>query len=166
MIFFYKLPMNSNIDSFDSLSVTFILDTLACKGNWYQYVCNTPSDAIKVCTRYNYVNIQALVSVFWATHNDKITIPAELGTKVGFGVLVNESLFKQLNDRHRSLLKYLYTIHRINLFGSNCLCNTTCPNHRLFLAPLLCQEIIQRFILLNNLIIPDVARLICKNWIH
>ncbi len=87
-------------------------------------------------------------------------LPVEIGTKVGSGVLVSDSVFDRMIEHHSELLDKLYVDHNINLLGTHCKCSVACPPTKLFLGPIICRQMIQKSLLLNELIIPDVASII------
>ncbi len=93
-------------------------------------------------------------------------LPAEIGTKVGSGVLVSDRVFDQMIEHHSELLDKLYVDHNINLLGTHCKCSVACPPSKLFLGPNMCRQMIQKYLLLNELVIPDVASIICEKLLQ
>ncbi len=109
-------------------------------------------------------NILILVNVLRAALEYDRDIPAEIGVKVGSGVLVNKNLFDLIIEHHEPTLNELFTNHGSILF-SKCSHGADCPSSRMFRGSLQCQEIIQKSLLLNELIIPDVASIIREKLI-
>ncbi len=111
-------------------------------------------------------NILILVNVLRAALEYDRDIPAEIGVKVGSGVLINADLFKRFIEQHQSSLDYLRVKHgrEYTLFGK-CACGVACPSSRTFLGPPVCQATVQKSLLLNELIIPDVASIIREKLI-
>ncbi len=93
-------------------------------------------------------------------------LPAEIGTKVGSGVLVSDRVFDRMIEHHSELLDRLYVDHNINLLGTHCKCSVACPPSKLFLGPNMCQQMIQKYLLLSELVIPDVASIICEKLLQ
>ncbi len=117
--------------------------------------------------RDKYVNATVIVYVLWAAHTgNRETLPEEVGVKVGSGVLINADLFKRFIEQHQSSLDYLRVKHgrEYTLFGK-CACGVACPSSRTFLGPPVCQATVQKSLLLNELIIPDVASIIREKLI-
>ncbi len=93
-------------------------------------------------------------------------LPAEIGTKVGSGVLVSDSIFDRMIEHHSELLDKLYVDHNIDLLGTHCKCSVACPSTKLFLGSIMCQQMIQKYLLLSELVIPDVASIICEKLLQ
>ncbi len=93
-------------------------------------------------------------------------LPVEIGTKVGSGVLVSDRVFDRMIEHHSELLDRLYVDHNINLLGTHCKCSVACPPSKLFLGPNMCQQMIQKYLLLSELVIPDVASIICEKLLQ
>ncbi len=89
--------------------------------------------------------------------NSDLGLPVEIGTKVNLGVLVSDLVFSRMVGYHSKLLNELYINYNINLLGTHCKCSVICPPSKLFLGPNICRQMIQRFLLLNEIIILDIA---------
>ncbi len=137
-------------------SILSVLDSTYCSIGILKSL--TDASIIKLYIR-GHINIVALVILLREANNDCRILPSEIGVKVDSGILVDRHLFTRIIDQHQNLLDYLNIHHGVRLFG-RCDCRSPCSAARIFLGTMPCPTSVQKSLLLNELIMPDVASII------
>ncbi len=102
------------------------------------------------------IKIISLTNLLTAAESNKIALHKAIGDRSGMGVVVSPKLYSLTMSEHTNLLMYLEIRHGTRMFGI-CECSTGCYASRIFHGTVTCQEIIEKIMLLNRIVIPDLA---------
>ncbi len=106
-----------------------------------------------------YPIFEALLTVLKAVRDNGIS--QYVARKVGSGVFVKHDIVTCFNERYPGLIKYLYRVHNVNLFGTCCACSKPCSCSS-FLGTPNCQARAYRLMLLNMYLPSELSHEICK----
>ncbi len=98
-----------------------------------------------------------------------ITIIDALASRIGQSVFIMaDDLFDRImaNSLCYESVKLFNSIHSVKLFGSVCECSIPCDSTRSFLGKWPCSKIIEKIIILSQVVIKDVRSLIFYKMIY